>query len=51
MMRWAGEFAGVESEAGVDTPSVRRDTIRLVAFSDGVFAITVTLLVLAHPTR
>jgi uncharacterized membrane protein len=26
--------------------SVRRDTMRLVAFSDGVFAITITLLVL-----
>ena len=29
-----------------DPPSVSRDTTRLVAFSDGVFAITVTLLVL-----
>jgi len=31
------------SEAG---PLVARDTVRLVAFSDGVFAITITLLVL-----
>jgi uncharacterized membrane protein len=29
-----------------DQPSVQRDTMRLVAFSDAVFAITVTLLVL-----
>jgi hypothetical protein len=29
-----------------DPPSVQRDTMRLVAFSDGVFAITITLLVL-----
>ena len=33
-------------KAGADSPSVRRDTMRLVAFSDGVFAITITLLVL-----
>jgi uncharacterized membrane protein len=32
--------------AGADSPSVSRDTARLVAFSDGVFAITITLLVL-----
>src|SRR5262249_6293259 len=32
--------------AGADPPSVRRDTARLVTFSDGVFAITITLLVL-----
>ena len=31
------------SEAG---PVVARDSVRLVAFSDGVFAITITLLVL-----
>ena len=31
---------------GPDPPSVSRDTVRLVAFSDGVFAITITLLVL-----
>jgi hypothetical protein len=28
------------------TPSVARDTMRLMAFSDGVFAITITLLAL-----
>jgi uncharacterized membrane protein len=31
---------------GSDSRSVSRDTVRLVAFSDGVFAITTTLLVL-----
>jgi uncharacterized membrane protein len=33
-------------KAGADSPSVRRDTGRLVAFSDAVFAITITLLIL-----
>jgi uncharacterized membrane protein len=33
-------------DAGPDPPSVHRDTSRLVAFSDGVFAITITLLIL-----
>ena len=33
-------------KAGVDSPSVHRDTGRLVAFSDAVFAITITLLIL-----
>jgi TMEM175 potassium channel family protein len=32
--------------AGADPPPVHRDTSRLMAFSDGVFAITITLLVL-----
>jgi uncharacterized membrane protein len=32
--------------AGADSASVHRDTSRLVAFSDGVFVITTTLLVL-----
>jgi uncharacterized membrane protein len=34
------------SGVGQDSASVHRDTGRLVAFSDGVFAITITLLVL-----
>jgi uncharacterized membrane protein len=34
------------TQAGADSRSVRRDTMRLVAFSDAVFAITITLLVL-----
>jgi uncharacterized membrane protein len=33
-------------KAGADPPAVHRDTGRLVAFSDAVFAITITLLVL-----
>src|SRR5215813_2816647 len=33
-------------KAGADPASVHRDTNRLVAFSDAVFAITITLLVL-----
>jgi TMEM175 potassium channel family protein len=33
-------------QAGAERLSVSRDTMRLVAFSDGVFAITITLLVL-----
>jgi TMEM175 potassium channel family protein len=32
--------------AGSDPPPVYRDTVRLVAFSDAVFAITITLLIL-----
>ena len=35
-----------EGQLGTDARSVSRDTMRLVAFSDGVFAITITLLVL-----
>jgi hypothetical protein len=33
-------------DARADPPSVQRDTGRLVAFSDGVFAISITLLIL-----
>jgi uncharacterized membrane protein len=33
-------------DVGAGPPSVHRDTSRLVAFSDGVFAITITLLIL-----
>jgi uncharacterized membrane protein len=35
-----------EGQLATDARSVSRDTMRLVAFSDGVFAITITLLVL-----
>jgi uncharacterized membrane protein len=35
-----------EGEAGTDPRTVQRDTNRLVTFSDAVFAITITLLVL-----
>jgi uncharacterized membrane protein len=33
-------------KAGADPPGVHRETTRLEAFSDGVFAITITLLIL-----
>ena len=45
-MRWLGMARAPGGKAGVDSPSVYRDTGRLVAFSDAVFAITITLLVL-----
>ena len=47
--RWARSFAMARApggKAGHDSPSVHRPTARLAAFSDAVFAITVTLLVL-----
>ena len=44
--RWLATALALEGRAGVDAASVRRDTMRLIAFSDGVFAITITLLVL-----
>jgi uncharacterized membrane protein len=46
-MRWLAMARAPGGKAGADSPSVHRDTGRLVAFSDAVFAITVTLLVLA----
>jgi uncharacterized membrane protein len=49
MTRWVRSLAVVRTpgdEALSDPRSVSRDTMRLVAFSDGVFAITITLLVL-----
>jgi hypothetical protein len=49
MIRWVRWFAMARApggNAGADSPSVYRDTGRLVAFSDAVFAITITLLVL-----
>ena len=45
-VRWLATALALGAKPGPDSPAVRRDTIRLVAFSDGVFAITVTLLVL-----
>src|SRR3954466_5450469 len=45
-VRWLGMARAPGGKAGADSPSVSRDTGRLEAFSDGVFAITITLLVL-----
>jgi len=45
-MRWLAMARAPGGKAGVDPPSAYRDTGRLVAFSDAVFAITITLLVL-----
>jgi hypothetical protein len=45
-MRWLAKARAPGGKAGADSPSAYRDTGRLVTFSDAVFAITVTLLVL-----
>jgi TMEM175 potassium channel family protein len=45
-MRSLGRARAPGGKAGADSPSVQRDTSRLVAFSDAVFAITITLLIL-----
>jgi hypothetical protein len=45
-VRWLALARAPGGKAGADSPSVHRDTGRLVAFSDAVFAITITLLVL-----
>src|SRR5919197_3171229 len=45
-MRWLAMARAPGGKAGADSPSVYRDTGRLVAFSDAVFAITITLLIL-----
>jgi uncharacterized membrane protein len=45
-MRGLGMARAPGGRAGADSPSVHRHTSRLVAFSDAVFAITITLLVL-----
>src|SRR4051794_32004126 len=45
-MRWLTQARAPRRDAGAEPRPVSRDTVRLVAFSDGVFAITVTLLVL-----
>jgi uncharacterized membrane protein len=44
--RWLAAARAPGGKAGVDPPSVHRDPARLVTFSDAVFAITITLLVL-----
>jgi len=49
VIRWLRSFAPARApggKAGHDSPTVHRTPGRLVAFSDAVFAITVTLLVL-----
>jgi uncharacterized membrane protein len=45
-VRWIAVARAPGGKAGVDPRSVHRDTGRLVTFSDAVFAITITLLVL-----
>jgi len=45
-VRWLGVARAPGGKAGSDPPSVHRDTARVVSFSDAVFAITITLLVL-----
>jgi TMEM175 potassium channel family protein len=44
--RWLAIARAPEGEASADPRTVHRDTTRLVTFSDSVFAITITLLVL-----
>jgi uncharacterized membrane protein len=49
VIRWPHWLAAARApggKAGADPPSVHREPARLVAFSDAVFAITITLLVL-----
>jgi TMEM175 potassium channel family protein len=46
-MRWLAMTRAPGGQAGADPSSVYRDPSRLVAFSDAVFAISITLLVLA----
>jgi uncharacterized membrane protein len=45
--RWLAVALTPGGKAGADSPSAHREPGRLVAFSDAVFAITITLLVLA----
>jgi uncharacterized membrane protein len=45
-LHWLAAARVPGGKAGSDPPSVHRDTGRLEAFSDGVFAITITLLIL-----
>jgi uncharacterized membrane protein len=44
--RWLAIARAPGGKAEADSPSVHRDTGRLEAFSDGVFAISITLLIL-----
>jgi uncharacterized membrane protein len=46
LVGWLGMARAPGGKAGADSPSVHRDTARLVTFSDAVFAITITLLIL-----
>src|SRR5262245_11736393 len=45
-LRWFAVARAPAGDTGEDPPLVGRDTMRLEAFSDAVFAITITLLVL-----
>ncbi|SFH52835.1 Uncharacterized membrane protein [Actinopolymorpha cephalotaxi] len=49
MVRWLRSLASARVPggiAGADSSAVQRETVRVVAFSDGVFAISITLLIL-----
>jgi TMEM175 potassium channel family protein len=45
-VRWLATARALGGKPGTDARSGRRDTMRLVTFSDGVFAISITLLIL-----
>jgi hypothetical protein len=45
-VHWLAMARAPGAKAGADPPSVARDTRRLEAFRDAVFAITITLLIL-----